>query len=298
MSTTSWQSSVFCNEKRRGAFTLIELLVVIAVIGILAGILLPTLARSKARAQAIFCLNNTRQLTLAWVMYSDEHDGRLTYNLAAQPPAQTWANPATNVPMYFNWANNVLNWDFSGPTSTDNTNAAKMLATGLGPYTATSAGIYRCPSDYVLHPLQQAVGWQFRVRSYSMNAMMGDAGPFTRWGYNLNNPDYIQFFKFSAIQSPSELFVFVDEHPDTIGDGYFVNKEERNEWSRLPGSYHDRAACFSFADGHSEVHRWRYPRTCPPSKALKSNYPVQIPAGEMDDFNWVVRHMSVDQVPY
>jgi prepilin-type N-terminal cleavage/methylation domain-containing protein/prepilin-type processing-associated H-X9-DG protein len=295
MSTTSWQSSVFCNEKRLRGFTLIELLVVIAVIAILAAILLPTLARSKARAQAIFCMNDTRQLTLAWVMYSDDHDGRLTYNLAAAAPSPAWSGGTSNyVPMRLNWANNVLDWD----TSRDNTNVAKLVATGLGPYTAQTAKIYRCPSDDVLHPIQQAAGWQNRVRSYSMNAMMGDAGPFSRFGYNLNNPDYIQFFKFSAIQSPSDLFVFVEEHPDTIGDGYFVSREEKNEWVRLPASYHDRAAIFSFADGHAEIHHWRYARTCPPSKPLASKYPIQIPANEMDDFNWVVSHMSVDQVPY
>src|ERR1051325_2286632 len=86
---------------RRGVgFTLVELLVVVAIIGILAGILLSALSRSKARAQGIFCMNNTRQLTVAWVVYADDHSGRLAYNLGKGDRS-----------MPFNWANNVLDWE-------------------------------------------------------------------------------------------------------------------------------------------------------------------------------------------
>ena len=137
--------------KQRHGFTLTELLVVIAVIAILASILLPTLAKSKTRAQAVFCLNNTKQLTLAWMTYADDHDGRLAYNLGASSVALL--SGAT--PMSLNWANNVLNWELDP----DNTNVTKLVNTGLGPYTSKAANIYRCPSDDVLSLRQEQAGW-------------------------------------------------------------------------------------------------------------------------------------------
>ena len=276
--------------KRTGAFTLIEMLVVTAVIAILAAILLPTLAKSKSRAQAVFCLNNTKQLTLGWVMYADDHEGRLAYNLGVTNSIGVGGlGGSLASAMAMNWADNVLNWEV---VNSDNTNAAKLTASGLGPYVSQAARIYRCPSDHVLSDLQIQAGWSGRVRSYSMNAMVGDAGSFSRWGYNLNNPDYVQFFKFSTITKPSEIFVFLDEHPDTIRDGYFVNRAYDPRWIRLPASYHDRAAAFSFADGHSEIHRWECPSTMPPSQPFQANAPVALPAGQHADFDWVISRMS------
>ena len=269
--------------------TLVEVLVVMAVIAILASILLPTLAKSKIRAQAVFCLNNTKQLTLAWLSYADDSNGRLAYNLGAR--GGTIIGVAGGPPMNVNWVNNVLDWELHP----DNTNTATLTATGLGPYVSQVASVYRCPSDYVLSDIQKASGWKSRVRSYSMNAMVGDAGSFSRSGANVNNPDYQQFFKYSTISRPTDIFVFLDEHPDSIYDGYFVNRAYYPEWRRLPASYHARAACFSFADGHSETHRWRYPHTTPPSLPDQTHRPVHIPANETGDFEWVISRMSVER---
>src|SRR5262249_34686114 len=153
-----------CEARRGRGFTLVEMLVVVAIIGILAGILLSALTRSKARAQGMFCMNNTRQLTVAWVIYADDHSGRLSYNLGKGDHS-----------MPRNWANSVLDWELSP----DNTNSATLVETGLGPYVGKATAVYRCPSDYVLDPRQEQAGWTSRVRSYSMNAMVGDAGNFS-----------------------------------------------------------------------------------------------------------------------
>jgi prepilin-type processing-associated H-X9-DG protein len=133
------------------------------------------------------------------------------------------------------------------------------------------------------------------VRSYSMNAMVGDAGDFSQGGTNRNNPDYVQFFKMTSIPQPSQIFVFLDEHPDSIIDGYFLNKAYYHEWFDLPASYHNGTAAFSFADGHSEVHRWVNNLTKRPAQPDAAQLPFYIPASQMADFDWVVDHMSVDR---
>src|ERR1035437_3704340 len=166
--TPAQMTSELPGRNLRSGFTLIELLVVIAVIGILASLLMPALSKAKARAQSVFCMNNTKQLTLAWNVYADDHDGRLAYNLAmnAKNPSQPVAL-RTNL----NWVNNVMDWELHP----DNTNLAGITEASLAPY-AGSVGIYRCPADYVLSDIQRSAGWSARVRSYSMNAMVGDAG--------------------------------------------------------------------------------------------------------------------------
>jgi prepilin-type N-terminal cleavage/methylation domain-containing protein/prepilin-type processing-associated H-X9-DG protein len=282
MSTKPLNAVKFFRKSRPCGFTLIELLVVIGIIGILSSILLPAFARSRARAQGIFCLNNTKQLTVAWIIYSDDHEGKLPYNLEA----------TGGTSMNLNWANNVLDWELQP----DNTNVAALVASGLGPYTSKSASVYRCPSDYVVSSLQQSAGWNARVRSYSMNAMVGDAGSVTVNGYNANNPAYVQFFKYSAIPRPTEIFVFVDEHPDSIDDAYFINSAEAPRWHDLPASYHDGAASFAFADGHSESHRWRRASTQPAARPGAARLPIELTSKyDLQDFYWVLSSMSIER---
>ena len=166
----------------REAFTLIELLAVIAIIAVLAAILLPALSSARERSRGLFCLNNTRQLTLAWELYADDHGGALPYNLAMDG-----SSFRTNI----NWVNNVMTWDLSS----DNTNPATITGASLGPYVGGVTGIFHCPSDTALSAAQMAAGWRQRIRSYSMNAMVGNAGAFSTTGVNVNNPHYRQFFK-------------------------------------------------------------------------------------------------------
>ncbi|PYI87154.1 MAG: hypothetical protein DME26_07130 [Verrucomicrobia bacterium] len=128
-----------------------------------------------------------------------------------------------------------------------------------------------------------------------MNAMVGDAGELSATGTNVNNPDYVQFFKYSAIPEPAQIFVFLDEHPDSINDGYFVNRPYELEWTDLPASYHNGAGMFSFADGHAEAHRWMLSSTKPPAKPETVELPMELPPREGKDFYWVIKHMSVSR---
>jgi len=268
---------------RRYGFTLIELLVVIALIALLAAMLLPAISTAKARTQGMACLNNNRQLAAAWLLYADDHNDRLPYNLGG--PNRESVAQRTNL----NWVNNILNWELDP----DNTNTATITEASLAPYASRVAGIYRCPADSVLSAIQRQAGWSRRVRSYSMNMMVGDAGDLSQQGFNLNNPDYVQFFKLSSIPKPASIFVFLDEHPDSINDGYFLNKAYYREWMDLPASYHNGAATFSFADGHSLMRRWQYAKTKKPALPDAAGLPFYIPASESDDFNWVLEHMSI-----
>jgi prepilin-type N-terminal cleavage/methylation domain-containing protein/prepilin-type processing-associated H-X9-DG protein len=263
----------------RGGFTLVELLVVVAILGVLAAMLVPSLARSKARARGILCLHNTRQLAVGWVMYADDHGQRLPYNLGG-PAART------NV----NWAAGVLDWELTS----DNTNVADLTQAALGPYFGGAAKVYRCPADAAVSALQSAAGWGGRVRSYSMNASVGDAGELSRSGVNTNNPGYAQFFKLTSIPGPAGIFVFLDEHPDSISDGYFVNQSYEPEWLRLPASWHNGGAAFAFADGHAEAHQWQCASTKPPSAPDAAGLPIDVSA-DPRDFKWVLARMSVLQ---
>jgi prepilin-type N-terminal cleavage/methylation domain-containing protein/prepilin-type processing-associated H-X9-DG protein len=248
------------------AFSLIELLVVIAIITILAALLLPVLSKSKASAEGLSCNNNIKQLSLAWFLYASDN-GDLLVNNYGKPQTVSTRNT---------WANNVEDWG----NSDDNTNLIYVTDTLLSPYDNRSAPIFKCPSDRA--PAADGP----RIRSVSMNSMVGDPGDLV----DHFNPLYVQFFKMKAIQNPAGIFVFLDEHCDTINDGFFVNRLEDDQWGNMPGSYHNGGLSLSFADGHVETHRWLVAGTVRP--------PVQggvggiLPATPPTDFEWLKQRTS------
>jgi prepilin-type N-terminal cleavage/methylation domain-containing protein/prepilin-type processing-associated H-X9-DG protein len=284
------RSSGFHNH----GFTLVELLVVIAIIAILASLLLPALNRAKSKAEGIVCLNNTRQLAFAWQVYADDHSGLLAYNVGGNG----LRGIATDT--LLNWVGNTMDWD----AHSDNTNLSTITQASLGSYTR-SAGIYRCPGDRVLSEKQRENGYSARIRSYSMNAMIGDAGEVSKTGVNENNPGYVQFFKITSIPNPIKIFNFLDEHPDSINDGYFLNKwpyqpkdasdDDDGEWIDLPASYHNGGANFSFADGHSEYHHWQVASTKQPPQPGSLTLPMPVPKAQRADLYWTLVRMSVSQ---
>ncbi len=270
---------------RRRAFTLIELLVVIAIIAILAALILPALAGTREEARGVICMNNTKQLMLACLLYTDDHQSQFPYNIGSNA-----GNGVAAVQTNMNWVNGLMSWGIEP----DNTNTAKLTESSLGPYVNGVVSAYHCPSDHALSAIERQAGWSQRVRSYSMNAMIGNAGPASTHGYNINNPSYRQYFKLTDIPQPAQIFVFLDEHPDSIDDGYFINRAYEPEWIDLPASYHNRAAEFSYADGHSAPHRWRVPSTYPPPQPDAAGLPIDLTGSDPSDFNWVLQHMSTE----
>ncbi len=262
------RSSRADQRSSRPAFTLIELLVVIAIIAILAAMLLPALTKARQKAQGISCLNNEKQLALAWLMYPQDNNDRLVYN-------KTIAGTDTN-----NWVADVMSY----ASDQQVTNLILLQQGLLAPYTAKNTGIYHCPADFSRCPLGP------RVRSISMNAFVGphdNAGSaiFSGWA---------QFLKLTLIARPAMTFVFLDEHPDFINDGWYIfcyNDPVGGTWSDMPASYHNGACGFSFADGHSEIKKWMVGTT------KQAKYPTwPVPAGaDKRDFNWVSERATYRQ---
>jgi prepilin-type N-terminal cleavage/methylation domain-containing protein len=235
-------------QSRAGAgagFTLIELLVVIAIIAILAAMLLPALAKSKVQAQGLQCINNTRQLTMAWISYSHDYRDHLVIN----DNTDNQGSAAVTSPK--SWCDGWLDWT----TSPDNTNTALLAdpkTALLAPYYAGAWKIYKCPADIFLSPAQMKAGFQERVRSVSMDAWLGAGDKYYK--------EVPAIPQMSGIVAPSMCWVLVDEDEDSINDAMLYVDPTQNldtgEFFDIPASYHIQACGFSFADGHSEIHKW------------------------------------------
>lgn len=225
-------SPVFSNVIRsQPGFTLIELLVVIAMISILASLLLPALSGAKARALTTSCLNNQRQLGIAWTLYASESAGRLPFNFGSSVNGIHRSPPGS-------WVTGSASWDANPATITRGT---------LYPC-AQSIKIYRCPADHSC-----VVGTSTpRLRSVSLSIYMGGEDAET-------NFMIYPLMKFTGIRHPSKSLTFLDEDENGINDGIFLYASKIEEWLDTPARRHQSGLVLVFADNHAEYWKWKGP---------------------------------------
>lgn len=263
-------------HRERSAFTLIELLVVIAIIAILAALLLPALSAAKMRAWAVKSVSNLRQLQLGAMMYADDNNGILLPNApynASLPATESWIC-VSNANFVEGFGNEI-----------GNTNKDLYTQGLLAPYLANELGVYKSPADRIPSANGQ------RIRSYSMNGQMGCY--YTRALLDLDPPAK-QYCKDSDMlhPGPSELFVFCEENPYSIQDGYLqiASQPFTPGFPDVPAAYLGGACAFSFADGHALAHKW----TTSTLIDVKGHFPKTIGGNRNADWLWFTQHATVN----
>lgn len=269
----------------RSGFTLIELLVVIAIIAILAAMLLPALSKAKSKSQGIQCLNNTKQLTLAWRLYSDDFNDLL---LASQDGLVGRTN----------WCAGQLDFAPNRPENYDL--YVNVFSSPIFPY-AKNARIFKCPADVAL----VTAGAQKlpRVRSNSMSQVFARGEWLDGAGTPIGGGPWRTYARLGQIAHPVRTFVFVDEHPDSINDAAFATQcrgnqpADPNTGTRIidfPASYHNGACGFSFADGHSEIHKWKGSKIKSAPITFTGTLPLNVDAGDSwMDAKWMAEVSTI-----
>jgi len=236
---------------RAVAFTLIELLVVIAISTILAALLLPSLAQAKEKSHTLGCLSNLKQLELCWHLYAVDNQDLL---------------PPNDSVMSFSGSSLARSVSWCPDHARTDTNSIDLESGVLFPYNR-SVAIYHCPADQstVESPAGEPLS-RLRNRSYNMSQSVNG---YPEYLSDLNQPGLSSLPAWKKLCNiirppPASLFVFVDEHEQTLIDAQFGNPVGMpyywDIWFDLPANRHNQGACLSFADGHAERWRWVEPK--------------------------------------
>jgi prepilin-type processing-associated H-X9-DG protein len=272
------------------AFTLVELAVMIVIVAVLGSVMLPAFAKTGLNSRSVQCLNNNRQLCAAWRMYADDSRDRIVYagedGTGTSNPLNQYAWTAAN--MDFN-SGNRQNWD---PT-------VDLMKRPLWPYTGRNAAIYKCPSDQSVVVVNGVA--KPRLRSMSMNLYLGGfAGTDGGWPFAEPYRIFVKTTELTA-PGPAKTFVFLDQRWDQINWGNFMtdmsgypNSPAQYKFQDLPNMLHNLGCGFSFADGHTELHRWLDPRTTPPLSSYIGGDPVSQPLNTPNnpDVAWLQAHAT------
>lgn len=257
-------------------FTRVELAVIVSTVLLLAALALPALGHGEHKTKALDCQDNLRRLSLAWVLFANDHDGTLAGNLHGSSAM----NP---LPGQAGWASGWLDWTTS-PANTNRSYLVDPRYAQLADYVQRDARVYKCPADTYLSPAQRARGWVERARSYSANIGVGpgnaEEGPW--------DATWVHVKRMSDFTNPGPLdsYVFLEEHPDSINDPAFFAPYV-NQWVDVPASFHSRAANVSFADGHVEPRLWQSAATVIP---VRYDFPSPVPSANDPDIAWFRSH--------
>lgn len=266
----------------RNGFTLIELLVVIAIIAVLASLLLPALARAKEQATRLQCMNNERQITLAWLLYTGDSNGILPKNGYVPKGGNT---------NRMRWVQGYYNHNFSVFDLVDTRNLIGPDYAQLAPYLPGlgEMRVYHCPKDRkTVRIFTKDIP---TLRSYSMNWYVGWDGPGGNW-----QPDesYQIYLKLSDMirPGPSQTLLLVDMNPESICWPFFGIYMEKQSFMMYPAAYHSGGAALSFADGHVESHRWLDPRTKEKNSLAVAWHQHDQDSPDNPDITWLQRHAT------
>ena len=262
----------------RSAFTLKDLVAAIAAISMIAMVQLPLLARNEEGSSSATCRNNLRHLAQAWLMYAEDNAGELVPNQGNVFSIQTWAA---------GWMDYTASPDNTNTTYLVNPELHGGMTGLLGPYLQRNPRWFRCPSDRSTITI---FGREHsRVRSVSMNSWMGGNA------YCGQGSNFKEYRELSEIATPASRFVFIEERPDSINDGWHPMRMQDENLVDYPGFFHSSGAWISFADGHVEHRRWTDPRMIP-AYSVNELLPLQVPMPDNADLVWL-KERTTDPVP-